>query len=162
MRWIDDHGRVFGKVNLVDLAVLLAIAALAVRFGYGAVLRRVEASTAVPQVMEATFLVSEVRQPTIEMLKPGVKLYDSKSNAYLGEIVAVRAEPSTLVGPGGEFKSATRSDLFVTVTGSGRVTPNGVTLGGLELKVGRSLSLKTALWAGTGTTWTIQTAPAGR
>lgn len=157
MSLVDRKGRLFGKINLLDLVVLLAVLAVAGRFVYQQF--RSDEITAVGEdrEIEMTFMLPHVEQYTIDVLTEGEAVYDSKSNTYMGKVVDVDKRPSVVVreGPDGrlyESESDTKYDYFVTISGPGRVTSNGVTMGGIEVKVGRSNQYKSAFWAGEGTT----------
>lgn len=164
MAILDDKGRLFGKINLLDLVIVLAILAVVGRFAYQRLLGPGIAPVGENKVIQVTIKLPEVQQPTISELVEGVDIYDSKSNAYLGKVKAVKKEPALIVRQGSDGKThETRSDLlfdlYVTVEGPGYVSPNGVTMAGIEMKVGRTNQLKTAGWAGAGPTWDINENP---
>lgn len=166
MAVIDNKGRLFGKVNLLDLIVLLGVLAVVGRFGYQAFFSQDVAPTGEDKQIEMTFKLPSVTQYTIDALQPGEDLYDSKSNTLLGKVVAVEAEPAVVVRevPDGlvERVSDTHFDYYVTVKGPARVSPNGITMSGIEMKVGRTNGYKTAYWAGSGTTVTFNLTPAAQ
>ncbi|MDB4894517.1 MAG: hypothetical protein JWN15_779 [Firmicutes bacterium] len=152
MAVIDEKGRLFGKVNLLDLVVVIAVVAVAARFGYQKVAAKAVTTNNQDTTVEVTALLSPVRQFTIDALPQGTDVYDSKSNAYLGKIVATKKTPAivTNVGPDGNLwqsESKTSFDYYVTVRGPGHSSPNAVTMGGIEVKIGRDIDFKTKLWA---------------
>ncbi|MDF2627195.1 MAG: hypothetical protein K0R39_1026 [Symbiobacteriaceae bacterium] len=147
MTIIDQKGRLFGKVNLLDLVVVLAVVAVAGRFGYKAMTKEAAAPAGETKTVQVKFYLPNVTQPTVAFLRPGVEVYDSKSNAHMGKIVAAETKPTMIVGPEKEYESKTRVDLTITVEGTGRVTSNGSSLGGIELRGGRLFELKTPEWA---------------
>ncbi|HYF93312.1 MAG TPA: DUF4330 domain-containing protein [Symbiobacteriaceae bacterium] len=166
MAIIDQKGRLFGKVNLLDLTVVLVILAVAGRFGYQYVKRDAAAPAAAQQIVEVQFLLSPVRDPSVTLLqvnnaKP-IQIYDSKSQAYLGQIVEVKTSPAKVHGDDSEYESKYTFDHIITVRGTGLVSENGVTLGGVEMKVGRAQDLRTSGWAGTGMTWNVNSNPPER
>lgn len=159
MAIVDEKGRLFGKVNLLDLVVVLLVLAVAGRFGYS----RLKANVATGQdkVIEMAILVPNVSKATVDALKVGDVLKDSKSGTVIGKLVKV--EPAQAVvafeDPAGMVHqrqaSPDRFDVRVTVSGTARVTDNGVMMGaagGIEMKVGRSNQYTTPMWAGNGTT----------
>ena len=162
MSIIDQRGRLFGKINVLDLIILLVVVALLTRFGYNRLIGSRASVTGTMKTVEITFLFGEVRGPTVDELYPGVHLYDSKSNALLGKVLAVETVPSTILGPSSEYQSRTRFDHLVTVSAPGWVTGNAVTVSGVEMKVGRSVNLNTDAWAGVGVTWRVNKAPGYR
>lgn len=164
---IDQKGRLFGKVNLLDLVVVLAVLAVAGRFGLQQFTGATPAPTGQDQPMEIIVKLPVVSQPTVDALPVGTEIYESKSNTYMGRIVAATAEPALVVTRGDDGfvyeQPSTRSfDYYITIAGPGRVAPNAIMMAGLEMKIGRMNYLRTALWAGQGPTWVIDTAPPQR
>ena len=155
MTIIDQKGRLFGKVNLLDLIVVLAVLGVAGWFGYKTFF---EPEKAVGnQTVEVEFLVARVRSATIEQLQvtnPPTQIFDAKSGALLGTIVAVRTQPARVLGDQSEFVAETYFDHYITVRGMGIVSDAGTTLGGIPMLVGEQ-PLKTATWKGIATTWDL-------
>lgn len=162
MSILDEKGRLFGKVNLLDLVVLLAVLAVAGRFGYERWQGQQAAPVGEDVPLKVVMRFAAVADPTLKWVKVGDKIYDSKSNTFMGEVTEVRHEPAIVVttdddGRTYEQASKNRFDFYVTVAGSGRISPNAVTMSGLEVKIGRVNYVKTAYWAGYGSTWDIIT-----
>lgn len=164
---IDQKGRLFGKVNLLDLVVVLAVLAVAGRFGLQKFTSATPVAEGQAQRMEITVKLPVVSQPTIDALPVGTKIFESRSNTYMGEIVEAKAEPALVVTRGDdglvfEQPSKRHFDLYITIAGEGRVAPTAIMMAGFETKIGRINYLRTALWAGAGPTWVIDTAPPQR
>jgi len=154
---VDGKGRLFGRINLLDLVVLLALLAVAGRFVYQQMNAGELAPAGEDRIIEMTIMLPSVEMFTMNALREGAAIYDSKSNTYMGEVVRVDARPAVVVreGPDGrryETESQYKYDYFVTISGPGRVSPNGITMGGIEVKVGRVNQYKSAYWAGEGIT----------
>ena len=167
MAIVDEKGRLFGKINLLDLVVVLAVVAVAARFGYKHYMGNQAVPAGEDKTIEVTMKVAAVQQPTIDYVPVGTPIYDSKSNDYMGKVVDVKFQPSTVftIGDDGrmyEPLSKERFDFYMVVRGPGRVTPNGDTLSGFEMKIGRTNYLKSPLWAGYGITWKIDENPKPR
>lgn len=152
MRLFDQKGRVFGLINIIDLLVVLVILIAAggvyyVRFSGLSPSRRVEEKT-----IEAVFLVNNVRSATVDVIKAGDKVRESKSNTFLGEVIGKEVQPTTVtvVQPDGtisESSSATRKDVYVKVRGVGSVSENAIVMGSQEMRIGARVQLKTNMWA---------------
>lgn len=161
MAVLDNKGRLFGKFNLLDLAVVLVVLAVVARFGYQAYQGRQVAPVGNEREISVVMRFASVAEATTKWVKVGDEMYDSKSRTYLGKVTAVRSEPALVVvtsedGRSYEHLSKHRFDFYVTVTGPGRVSPNGVTMGGFEMVIGRTNYVRTALWSGYGVTWDMQ------
>ncbi|MFN3925218.1 MAG: DUF4330 domain-containing protein [Pseudarthrobacter sp.] len=167
MRILDDKGRLFGKVNLLDLVVVLAILGVAGLFGYKQYVGRQVVAVGEDRLLEITMRFPAVAQPTIDYVLKDTDLFDSKSNTLMGKVVGTRVEPATVVVHGDDgrihyHKSPDRFDFYVTVQGRGHVTRNSITMAGLEIKIGRQNYVRNKYWAGIGATWDINEDPQPR
>lgn len=162
MAIIDNKGRLFGKVNLLDLAVVLVVLAVAVRFGY----QYVNPTSVLPEgedkIIEVTMLLPQVRQPTVDQMKVGATVVESKTANVMGKIVDVKTQPAKVSGPAGEYESKYTVDALVTIRGNGRITKSVTMLNGLEMWIGGANFLVVGEWKGTGTTWDINQNPPER
>lgn len=140
-RFLDDRGRLLGKVNIVDLVVLLVIVAVvvfaAVRLTSGG---RVET---VP--VKVVFVEFRVDQTLVAGLQGRGTVRDTGGNV-IGEVQSVQVAPSTneLLTTQGEFKtfaSSTKSDVTFVVTGTGTVSDSTVHVGRLAARVGAAVHL---------------------
>lgn len=164
---IDNKGRLFGKINLLDLVVLIAIVAVAGRFGLKYVQNRAAAPAAAPVTMKVTMKLGSVSAPTMKFLEPGSDLYESKTRAYLGKVVEVRSQPAVVVTRGEDGLTTERTskdtfDYFVTYEGPAVVSPTNITMGGYEIKIGRTNYLASREWTGYGVTWDMDPKPAAK
>jgi hypothetical protein len=157
---IDEKGRLFGKVNLLDLIIIAVVIAVVGRVGYKWYQGRHAVTTGEAKTVQMIVRLPGVSDSTINALHEGDVVFDSKSNAQLGKIIAMRSEPAWITGATQEYKSQVIFDLFVTIEGPGRTSPNGVTMDGLEAFIGQPDYLRTALWKGQGWTWAVQLLPA--
>lgn len=155
MTLIDAKGRLFGLINVIDLLVVLLVLGVGGQYAYSKLVSRQAALVQQKErTMQVTAVLSAVRQASIDALHVGDRVWETKSRAYLGEVVKLEAKPADIVyiGPDGrmtETTSQTRYDLYVTIRGRGRVAENVITLGGIELRVGTTLPLYTAEYSGT-------------
>jgi hypothetical protein len=150
---IDDKGRLFGFINVVDLAIIIILTVLAgglVYYRTGAGRRFLPKSQG--GVVEATLVVSNVRTATVDAIQVGDMVMESKSNLPLGEIIWKEVKPAEIVAQGedGRFyetTSQTRKDVWLKLSGQGAVSPNAITLGSSEIRIGTPINIKTRLYA---------------
>lgn len=160
---LDEKGRLFGRVNIVDLLIILVIVALAGRVAYGRILDYVAPAISAEKVeIEVELLVSGVRQATIDVLQPGTNLYHTQTNAYLGVLTDLRIEPAEIMiqlPDGGiiESTSAIRYDVYMTVKGPARITERVILLGNTEIRVGTRVPLQSRLASVAATVMAIRT-----
>lgn len=149
MRVLDDKGRVFGKISIIDLLMIIVLISLAVWFGYSMFGRNLHQDAAQrQQETEIVVVVSGIRPTTAEAIAKGGKIFEFKTGALVGEVVGVTTGPSKLwlvEGDGRwvQFESQDRVDAFVTIRGTARIGEDVITMNGVEIRVGASLGLKT-------------------
>ncbi|NLG86481.1 MAG: DUF4330 domain-containing protein [Firmicutes bacterium] len=160
MRLIDEKGRLFGLVNIIDLAVLVLIIAVAARVGLKSkLLKAVNPSTLQP--VEVVLLVEDVRSATADAIAEGDTVLNTKSNAVLGELIKKEVVPAvkeieTADGRLVKAESPFRKDVYITVRGQGQVTGNVIILGGYEMRVGANAQVKGLKFAVNSTVFSVK------
>lgn len=126
---INKEGKLFGKISIVDIAVVLIIIVLAVgiyiRFAGGA-----NTVVTTDEEITCTFLIRNVRMYSVEALRKGGPVYDKTSKEYIGDITDVRYEEGEykVNMADGSFVNAApeeRYNVYVTVDFKGKVGDNG-------------------------------------
>lgn len=153
MNIIDDKGRLFGKINIIDLLVVLLVIAVAGRF---AVSRSRKPASVETKTIRAEFLVKDVREATSGRIKVGDTVREVKTNVVLGKITDVKAEPAQVFvnTADGRVVAATHPvliDVHMTVEGSGTAGANAVVIGNSEIRIGTALVLTTNIYSVTST-----------
>lgn len=128
MKFIDENGRLFGKISVIDVVVLLLVAALALSVLF---VKQGQPSTGsgTPQDSIAfQVLVSGVDSYMEDAVQKGDKLYDKDyaSGGPIGEITDVQVMPGTLQA---EYADGTVDmaavengiNLVITVEGQGLI-----------------------------------------
>ncbi|HHW27023.1 MAG TPA: DUF4330 domain-containing protein [Firmicutes bacterium] len=150
MGLLDKKGRVFGKVSIVDLAIVLVLIAAGLWFAYAKFGRDLKAETAAREVpVEYTIVVAGVRPTTAEALAKGGKVFEFKTGAEIGTIKSVTTEPGDVwsMGTDGKWTRVEgKVDVYVTVTATAREGENVITINGVEARVGTSIGVTTK-WA---------------
>lgn len=157
MRFLDENGRIGGKVNLVDLIVLLLVvlivAVMGVRLG---VTDRSDTGVDVEKTVYQ-MEVRGLRSYSIDAVREGDQLYDSKDGVCMGTITGIEVKDTVdaIQGVDGTFEEGpveNRYDLIMTVetetknTG-GRRYVNGTN----EVSVNSSMEMRTKYLKFTGT-----------
>lgn len=150
MKLVDENGKIFGKVNLVDLIVLVLIVAIAAAGIIRVSSKKLNADNSEAdgdQYCYVTLLSSLVVPEVAEGLNIGDKLV--ANNAFTdAEVVSVDVAPAAYVGTNSEGKAVySEHPLWkdVTVVVKEKVNPKSVILkvGNQEVRVGYSYILKT-------------------
>ncbi len=140
-RVLDDRGRLFGRINIVDLVVLLAIVAVVV---FAAVRLGGDSSPETVPV-KVSFVDLRVEQALVAGYQTKGTVKDQGGNV-IGEVQSVQVTPSieellTNEGELKSFTSATRSDITFVVVGQGTVSDSTVHIGQIAARVGAEVKL---------------------
>ena len=144
---LDNRGRLFGKLNVIDALVVILIIGLIAAAGY-----RFTASgmtRAADSTVRYTIMIEGVREFTIPYYQIGLRAFDARNGEFIGHIVGVRYEPLTVHMPlfDGTVVYVERTDIFrvfVEIEASARETDTAILVeGAYELNVGRRVHLNT-------------------
>lgn len=143
---IDNKGKLFGKINVIDflliLLVVLAVAFFAVKFvGGGA------GAPASAETVRVEYYAEEVSDFVVDCIRVGDPLTDDAGKSNLGTVVEVITGPSQSYGTNekGEWVRSTREDFAsvrIVSEVKGRLTPYGVEIDGTPYGVGHSMTLR--------------------
>jgi len=146
---MDKNGKLFGKISIVDLTVILLILVVA----SGTVYRFTSNSTTQFGTSNATVLftirISNVRDFTLDYYEEGLRVYDRVSNDYLGHIVSIESEPyydfrHLFDGTLAEIPHPERINIYIDILASGRISDNAIFVeGNYEVTVGSFINIIT-------------------
>lgn len=128
-RFLDERGRIFGKVNVVDILVLLVIIAV-VAFA----VMRMTGSSSTSVSVRVVYTAKAIRQVSIPAFQTGAVVRDD-GGTVLGKVegpVTVKPTLEEFLTPAGElkaFESLVFSDVDIVVVGEGRVSGDNVRIG---------------------------------
>ncbi len=157
MKIINEKGKLFGIINVIDLLVLLLVCVLAfagfvfVRNGGFASLSKADDKNAIFDGPESTIIIKyyqeEVSDFVIDKLKVGTPAYDDYSEWEVGKVVDFEVGPahSYTVNAQGENVVTEKegySSLIVTTEVTGKKTPMGATVDKYHYTVGHTLVLR--------------------
>lgn len=126
---INKEGKLFGKISIVDILVVIFIAVAA--FGiYTKFFTENERVTVADETIEYQFSVKGVREGTFEGLSKLGPVYDTTTKEYMGEIVGVekaQTKAERVMGDGSVINAEIpeRLDLTVTVRVDGSSNNSG-------------------------------------
>lgn len=153
MSLIDDHGRLFGKINLIDAcvyAILLfgVFGIIAVQSGWHTTSADViKGETEI----QYTFMMRNAKVKDPNLFKPGETLSMTIRNQPRGKvtITEVKVTPKQAVVPaGGSFKvmddptEQMGYDFLVTVKDKATVTDDGYVTEGVKVKIGSNIDVE--------------------
>lgn len=146
MSLIDEKGRILGRVNIIDLLLVLLVAALVLGSLYKLDLfNRFQPQE---QPVAVSVIIDDVRSYTADALQEGDPVWESVENAFIGRIVKKEVRPARKVVPRAdgslvESESPTRYDVILTIEGSLVVKGSDIYVGKKDIKIGSKVYIKT-------------------
>ena len=139
MKIIDDKGRLFGIINIIDLFISILLIVL---IGFGAYkIFRVNPTVAVnTQKVTMVYFIQEVRDVTYNAIEEGEIAKDYDKNSVYGKIIKKEALPAkkmaeTADGRFVEAEIPNRFDVKIYIEGDAVISKTGVYMGGQEVRV---------------------------
>ncbi len=141
---IDKQGRLFGKINIFDLIVILILVVIVGRVVY--VRLNVPQIVAPPQDQVTIEFRAEVLNPVADAVAVGQKVSDKRTGVYLGKIeeIEVTPVPVAAASANGEViwaDSPRYVEVRMVLSNQGTVTENIYQLGALGVRVGERITL---------------------
>jgi len=151
---IDEKGRLFGKINIVDFLVVAVILLAIAGVGY----KLISSSSILFKKSEKIVIVfynEDLPGFVADAINVGDKVKDSVKNAVFGEVVKKEVDKSVVFAANdkGELVQTTRPgyvSMKLYVETEGIITDTGVIINNADYYVGRSLEVR----AGNGVIWT--------
>ncbi|MCL1935037.1 MAG: DUF4330 domain-containing protein [Defluviitaleaceae bacterium] len=144
---IDNKGRLFGKISVIDIFVIVIIS-LIIIFG----LFRVGSATSIsildiPELITIDFTVADLEPFTLNMLSLNDEAMDNNTNVSFGNVINIRVEELIEYNQNrdGVLVASARPDRHkVTVTSQfmGHLMPNGVWVEGNTYLMGQQVVLR--------------------
>jgi hypothetical protein len=160
-KFIDERGKFFGVISIVDLIVVAIVVVLA----FAVYSRFFTNETTATAVTNDTFTyelaLRNIRSYTVDSLSEGDVLYDSENDTYLGTISEIRVTPAekySLTQDGtyvlGSIEN--RVDAYITIDATGLIS-NGRYYASrtYEIGVNAYVSFYTKYLSSSGTVWSV-------
>lgn len=141
---IDNKGRLFGKINIIDLLVILVVIIAIAGIGYKFTRSKTPAPFVKTDTIEVEFFVEESPDFVVDMLKVGDPVKEAVQNTSVGKVTDIKRDKSIrwVETDKGEVIKATKeghSSVIITIRANGFYGNNGVTINNVEYFVGRTL-----------------------
>lgn len=150
MKLIDEKGRLFGKINIFDLIVLLAIVVVAAGVGYKLVQRsRTAANPTATKAYIVTVKCSGMPDSFDEALKKDDRIYYDTDGFVNAKIVNIKEDPAVLTIQTGDghlvqAESPVLKDVYVDLEVDDKLTESDIRIGRYAVAVGlKTFTLKT-------------------
>lgn len=143
---IDDKGRLFKKINLIDLLIILIIVAAGFfvynKFGKA----KIVTPLARQEPVAITFIIESLPEYAADSVETGDPVTDRVTSAYLGNVTKLEKNPDITFGVDNEGKVVRSSkegycSLELTVEGTGVFSGKVVNIGNTNYYVFRETTL---------------------
>lgn len=145
---IDKSGRLFGKLNIIDLIFIVLLLAAAIfamsRLG---IFSPDRASGAVEQKMLLTMYQEEANLFTVSEIKPGDPVSESFQNTNFGKVTDIEIGDPVTWGANQEGKQVETqksgyASIRLKMEAPGTVSSSGITISGVKYYVGQTLVIR--------------------
>ena len=146
---LDEKGRLFGKISLIDIIIVVAVLVFAGGFLYNRTSSDIRQIIAADTPIYVTFMVEGVREFSFEAVDIGDVLFRQHERTIpLGTVVEVTRGPAydiITLENGSAFYALMegRYNMYITISGTGSVTDTGFFLNGTQqMSVGGTMALQ--------------------
>lgn len=149
MKVIDEKGKIFGKINIFDLFVLLALVIIIGLVGYKTIDKKRQSNNQIPTKTYIVTVKSFEMPPTYtEALKKDNRIYYDIDKFVNAKIIDIREEPAkiTVQTPDGqliEVESDTLQDVTIDLEVEDSLTTDDIRIGRYAVAVGGRITVKT-------------------
>jgi hypothetical protein len=146
--FLDSNGKIFGKINFIDLFIILLIIIVT----FGSLYRFNSTSTNInagSKLIDYEVKISDVKASSAKFYEIGLDVYDSKTKIYLGKIknIIVNDYYDYVTDLTGQIHKTIKPDkieIILQIEGKGIETDRSYLLSGTyELKVGTDMYILT-------------------
>lgn len=147
MTFKDGKGRLFGKINPVDLLIVLLIISVA-GGAYIVFFRNSGNKVTETGKLVYEFEITNVNMDFIDAINPGDPIRDSTRGNELGTVVSKTSRKATMLNEdllNGRYVIADVPDAYdvvITIEANANITPANIIVGGAEVKVGKKFFIK--------------------
>ncbi len=143
---IDKNGKLFGKINIIDLLIILIVIAAVVFFATKLFSPAQETTKANTTKVAVTFYAEDAPTNVTDMLVEGAPSFEETTNVGFGSITSFSSEQAygwMSDAEGNLVKGPIVGDEYLTVSVevNGNLTDNGVYLGGRLYCVGANYTM---------------------
>lgn len=151
---IDNKGKLFGKINVLDLVVVLVILAVLAGVAYKFTKSNTPSVFRQNDKVETTFYVEEVPDFAAAAVQVGAPVTDRSTGSRFGVVKSVETTPSVSYAPNssGVLVRSTKETFRaqkVVVEGEGIYTSNGVSFNSIDYYVNKQIEVRfgnVAVW----------------
>ncbi|SHH48555.1 DUF4330 domain-containing protein [Tepidibacter thalassicus] len=148
---IDNKGKLFGKISIIDILVVLCIFSFVLGVYYKFFhVKEIKAVNSLDTI-EYKIDIKDIRKASVDSLKKGVEVYEKRTDRYLGKVVEKKVVPmeAYIEKTDGTIVKAEKPDryeMIITLVTSGVEREDSfLANGNKEINVGSEINIKTRL-----------------
>lgn len=148
MKLITKDGKLFGKINIIDLIVIILILAVGFTFVSAKFGGKSDNATGAGEEIILEFSTDEVYDYVLKHVKEGEPLYDADHNIKIGTVKSFKTGPSNTFATtnDGQLVPSPKkgfSSLVIECSAEGaQMKDNGVDIDGVKYGVGHTLTIR--------------------
>ena len=145
---IDEKGRIFGKVSLIDIVVILTVIVLVGGFVYNRTSQHVRQIIMADTPLYVTFLIEGVRDFSLEAVQDGDIFFRQHERIPLGSVTRIETGPAYDImirtdGTAAYVPIEDRFNLYITLACVGSITDTGFYVNGTQrMAIGGRMSIQ--------------------
>ncbi len=147
---IDEKGKIFGKINIIDLIIIvfiiLTLLGTYYKFNMAGTKKGIDYNT-----IEYEVEIKDIRTPSVEAISEGSEVFDDETGNKIGQVVTkiVKSSEGLILKQDGTYEQSKvpdRYDLKLVIESEGFEDDYGFFVGGKkEIKRGSGLKLRSRL-----------------
>lgn len=154
MKLLDERGRLFGLINLIDLAVVLIIAALGAGL-YFKSNKLVDSTPLSTTPIKMEILCMDMNPDIAGQIKVGDGLWESDTKAFLGKVTNLEVRQARQMIPTADGRMVwadlpNRKEVLLTLQGDGTISEGEVRLGRRDVRAGLLVFVHSQTWTARG------------
>jgi len=145
---LDEKGRLFGKISVIDFVVVLGIVVLAAGFVYNRTSQDIRQIIAANTPIYVTFVVENVRDLSFAGIEVGDTFFRQHERIPLGQVVQITQQPAYDIitatdGTASYAPIENRYNMHITILGTGSITDAGFFVNGTQqMSTGGTMALQ--------------------
>jgi len=144
---MDEKGKLFGKVSIVDALIVVVVLAAVFVVGYRFTKTKTVSPFVKTSAIEMQFLAEEAPDYAAKAIKVGDAVTDFEKGSAFGKVSEVKVDKSLSYGTASDGKIVSTSkqgyaSVKVVTEGQGVYSGQGVTIDNTDYYIGRSIILR--------------------
>ncbi|MCL1987081.1 MAG: DUF4330 domain-containing protein [Firmicutes bacterium] len=145
---LDEKGRLFGKISVIDLIVILGVVILVAGFVYNRTSQNIRQIIAAETPIYVTFEVENVRDFSFASVEIGDTIFRQHERIPLGQVVQITQQPTneiTITSDGTAIYAPVenRYNMHITILATGSITDAGFFVNGTQqMATGGTMALQ--------------------